>query len=251
MAEFDGRVALITGATGGIGRATALAFAREGARVVVAGRRQTAGDETVELIRALGGEARFVRTDVTVEAEVAALVHAAVETYGRLDCAFNNAGAIGLGPITEATEAEYRSIVGTNVEGVFLCLKHELAHMRDAGRGAIVNASSLAGTVGRAERGLYSASKHAVIGLTRSAALEVAREGIRVNAVCPGAIEGAMDELFKHHFQLSREQLAASVPVGRQGTPEEVADAVLFLCSDRAAFITGAALAVDGGMSAG
>ncbi len=248
--RFDGKIALVTGGTSGIGRAAAFAFAREGAKVVVAGRREKEGNETVGAIRQRGGAAVFVRADVSVEAEVSALVRRAVDEHGRLDAAFNNAGTIALSPIVDETEAHYREVVDTNVKGVFACLKYEIREMLKTGGGAIVNTASLAGLVGARERSLYAASKHAVIGLTRSAALEAARHGIRVNAVCPAAITGAMDELFMSHFHLAKDELAAAVPLRRAGTPEDVAAAVLFLCSAEASFITGAVLAVDGGMSA-
>lgn len=250
MRVFENKVALVVGATSGIGRATAVAFAREGAKVVVAGRRESEGEDTVRLILETGGEGIFVKTDVTMESEVEDLIHKTVVTYGRLDCAFNNAGTIGLSPLAETTDEHFQTIIDTNVKGVFFCLKHEIAHMVKAGSGAIVNMSSLAGLVGSRDRAVYSASKHAVIGLTKSTALEVARRGIRVNAICPAAIEGAMDELFMTYFGLTKERMADAVPLGRTGKPEDVAGAVLFLCSSQATFITGAVLPVDGGYSA-
>jgi NAD(P)-dependent dehydrogenase (short-subunit alcohol dehydrogenase family) len=250
VAQFDDKVALVTGATAGIGRATALAFAKAGAKVVAAGRRKPEGEETVHLIQEAGGDAMFVRADVCVEAEVENLVDRAVSIYGRLDCAFNNAGTIALSVIADETETDFDSVVDTNVRGVFACLKHEIRQMSRLGGGAIVNASSLAGLKGSRDRSLYAASKHAVIGLTKSAALEVAGLGIRVNAVCPGAIEGQMDELFMSHFHMTKDQMKVAVPLGRVGRPEDVAAAVLFLCSNQAAFITGAVLSVDGGLSA-
>jgi NAD(P)-dependent dehydrogenase (short-subunit alcohol dehydrogenase family) len=250
MARFDGMVALVTGATSGIGRATALAFANAGAKVVAAGRREQAGAETVQLIRIAGGDATFVRTDVGVEADVEQLIQRTISIYGRLDCAFNNAGTISLSAVVDENEANFNSIVDTNVKGVFTCLKHEIRRMGSFGGGAIVNCSSLAGLKGALDRSLYAASKHAVIGLTKSTALEVAGLGIRVNVICPGAIEGAMDELFMQHFGMRREQMAAAVPLKRMGTPLDVAAAVLFLCSVEASFITGAVLSVDGGLAA-
>ncbi len=251
MPRFDRKVALVTGATSGIGRATALAFSAAGAKVVAAGRRESDGEETVRLIRAAGGDAIFVRTDVGVEAEVEQLIERTVSLYGRLDCAFNNAGTISLAAIVDETDDSFRSIVDTNVKGVFLCMKHQIRRMRGFGGGAIVSSSSLRGLTGKRDMSLYAASKHAVIGLTKCAALEAAASGIRVNAVCCGAIAGAMDELFMDHFHLRREDLDATVPLKRAGRPEDVAAAVLFLCSDEASFITGAVLPVDGGLSAG
>ncbi len=251
MRCFDQKVALVTGATSGIGRATALAFAKAGARVVAAGRRQIGGEETIRLIRAEGGKATFIRSDVCNEDDVHGLIGRAVSIYGQLDCAFNNAGAISFSPVADATENDFRSVVDTNVKGVFLCMKYQIRCMRRLGGGAIVNASSLAGLRGSRDRSLYAASKHAVIGLTKSAALEGAAFGIRVNAVCPGAIEGAMDEIFMNYFGMKHDELAATVPLKRTGRPEDVAAAVLFLCSADASFITGATLTVDGGLSAG
>jgi NAD(P)-dependent dehydrogenase (short-subunit alcohol dehydrogenase family) len=251
MGTFDGKVALVTGSTGGIGRAAAIAFAREGARVVVTGRREAEGEETVRMAREAGGEATYVRADVRVEAEVASLVEKTVAAYGRLDCAFNNAGYEAMSPLVEATEENSDLTLGTNVKGVFLCLKHEILAMKRTGGGAIVNESSLAGIKGIPDNALYAASKHAVIGLTRTAALENAGSGIRVNALCPSAIDDAMLRGFMAHRGFSEEKMSSLVPIGRIGRPEDVAEAVLFLCSDRASYITGATLEVDGGMAAG
>jgi NAD(P)-dependent dehydrogenase (short-subunit alcohol dehydrogenase family) len=250
MDSFVGKVALVTGATRGIGRAAAIAFAREGARVVFCGRHEEWGEETARLAREAGSEATFVRADVTVESDVATLVDRAVADYGRIDCAFNNAGFEAMVPLIDQTEENSDLTLDTNVKGVFFCLKHEIRAMKETGGGTIVNESSLAGLKGIPDNALYSASKHAVIGLTKTAALENARFGIRVNAVCPSAIDGAMLRGFMTHRNLSEEQMVANVPIGRIGKPEDVAEAVLFLCSDKASYITGATLEVDGGMSA-
>jgi len=249
--KFKDKIALVTGATSGIGRATALAFAREGAKVVVAGRRDKEGKETVRLIHEAGSEGIFVKTDVTIESEVKALIQKVIAAYGRIDCAFNNAGTISLSPIVEQTAANYESVMNVNVKGVFLCLKHEIPQMLKTGGGAIVNSSSLAGILGSRENSLYSASKHAVLGLTKSTALEVAKSGIRVNAVCGAFIKGAMEDLFMGFKGITEEQSAATIPIGRLGEPEDIASAVLFLYSDHASFITGAFLSIDGGYSAG
>lgn len=252
MKEFTDKVALITGATSGIGRAAALAFAREGARVVVSGRREREGHETVALIEEAGGKATFVRADMTREPEVDALVKATLAAYGRLDVAFNNAGVEGtLGPIHEQTVENYRHIMDANVLGVFFSLKHEIAAMLQNGGGAIVNNASVAGLVGLPGAALYVASKHAVLGLTKAAALEYATQGIRVNAVSPGAIETPMFDRFTAALGAeSHHQIAALHPMGRTGQPKEIADAVLWLCSDQASFVTGQSLAADGGWTA-
>jgi len=209
------------------------------------------GEETVRLAREAGGEAVCARTDVTVEEDVAALVDWAVAELGRLDCAFNNVGFEAMGPLVDQTEENSDSTLDTNVKGVFFCLKHEIRAMKHTGGGAIVNESSLAGLKGIPENSLYTASKHAVIGLTKTAALENARFGIRVNALCPSAIDGKMLRGLMANWGISEEQMETYVPIGRIGRPEDVAEAVLFLCSERASYITGATLEMDGGMSAG
>lgn len=251
MQSFKGKVALVTGGTTGIGRATAIAFAAAGAQVVVAGRRIEEGNETVKLIQQAGGRGLFVKTDVTKEADVKAMVEQTVKAFGRLDVAFNNAGVEVLGPITEATEEQYRKVFDVNVLGVILSLKHEIPAMLKNGGGAIVNTSSVAGIVGMANVSLYVGTKHAVIGLTKAAALEYAKQNIRVNGVAPAAIESEMLERFFGEFgNESRQYFAAMHPVGRIGTGDEVAAAVLFLSGAQASFITGQTLAVDGGFTA-
>jgi len=252
MVGFAGTVALVTGGGSGIGRTTALALAREGIRVVVANRHEADGQNTVEQIRAAGGDALFVRTDVTQETEVRALIERVVQTFGRLDYAVNNAGVSQRAvPLVEMTEDEFQQVMDVNVKGVWLCLKYEIPQMLATG-GAIVNMASLAGVVGFPGAAIYAASKHAVIGLTRSAALDYARSGIRVNAICPGFIQGggALDR-FVDGNQATLAQLRSTVPQDRLGATDDVASAVLYLCSDAAAFMTGQALVLDGGYTAG
>lgn len=245
---MERRVALITGASAGIGRATALAFAREGVRVVVADVEAEGGEETARLVREAGGEALFSRTDVSRDEEVEAMLRSTLSAFGRLDYAFNNAGIEGQGaPTAECTRENWDRIIAINLTGVWLCMRHEIPQMLVQGGGAIVNCSSVAGLVGFPQLPAYAASKHGLIGLTRTAALEYAQQGIRVNAVCPGVIRTAMVERFTHGDPANAAALLALEPVGRMGTPEEVAAAVLWLCSDAASFVTGHALAVDGG----
>lgn len=250
--RFANRVALITGGTSGIGRATALALAAEGARVVVAGRRQAEGDAVVADIVKAGGQALFVKTDVTREKDVEALVARTVEAFGRLDIAFNNAGFEGsLGLLTEQTVENYNGIFDANVKGVFLSMKHEIPAMLQSFGGAIINTSSVAGSIGFPHFGLYVASKHAVIGLTRSTALEFATQGIRVNSVSPAAIQTDMlDRAFGSGDSEAKKSMAVHHPVGRIGKPEEIADAVLYLAAPSASFVTGIDLPVDGGFLA-
>jgi NAD(P)-dependent dehydrogenase (short-subunit alcohol dehydrogenase family) len=243
-------VALVTGALTGIGRATAEAFAREGYRVVVSGRREAEGHALVQILEQLGAEAAFIQADVRIDAEVEALVDGAVARFGRIDVAVNNAGTEGRpGPLTDQTAEAYADVFDTNVLGVLLSLKHELRAMQAQGGGAIVNVSSVVGHKGFAGAGVYVASKHAVEGLTKVAALEGAPLGIRVNAIAPGPIETPMLNRFTGGDD-AKAGLIAGVPQGRAGDPDEVAQAILNLASPKVAFITGQSLAIDGGLLA-
>jgi NAD(P)-dependent dehydrogenase (short-subunit alcohol dehydrogenase family) len=248
----SGKVALVTGGTSGIGRAVALAFAREGARVVVAGRREQEGNETVRLIRDAGGNATFVQADVSRETQVAALIERTLATYDRLDVAFNNAGVEGTStPIAEETVENYEHVFAINVKGILLSMKHEIPAMRRSGGGAIVNTASVVGHVGMANFGVYVASKHAVLGLTRTAALELASYGIRVNAISPGPVQTEMfDRAFGQGESEARQRFAARFPLGRIATADEIAGAVVYLCSPRASFVTGQDIVLDGGFLA-
>jgi len=244
-------IVLITGALTGIGRATALAFARERASVVVSGRRDDAGHTLAAELRALGVRAEYLRADVRNEAEVRSLVEQTVERFGRIDVAINNAGTEGqLGPITEQSEDNYRATFDSNVLGVLLAMKHEMRAMLRQGAGAIVNLSSIAGQVGVAGASVYVASKHAVEGLTRSAALEGAPAGVRVNAVAPGPVQTDMLDRFTGGNQDAKRGFLASLPARRAGAPEEIAQTIVFLASDKARFLTGQCVAVDGGYTA-
>jgi NAD(P)-dependent dehydrogenase (short-subunit alcohol dehydrogenase family) len=254
--QFNGKVALVTGAAGGIGRASALAFARAGAKVSVADVAAEGGNETVRLIQDAGGEAQFIPTDVTRAEAVEALVRKTVERFGRLDFAHNNAGVEGAaGGTAECSEEDWDRTLSVNLKGVWLCMKYEIPLMLRQRSGAIVNTASAAGLVGWKGFSAYSASKHGVIGLTKTAALDYARNGIRINAVCPGLISTAMVERVAA-AQLGdtsgvastvEAHLASQQPIRRVGTPDEVASAVIWLCSDAASYVMGHALVVDGG----
>lgn len=250
MSTFNGKVAIVTGGGSGIGRATALAFAREGARVVVAGRRSNEGEETVRQIVEKGGEAVFIQTDVSKEKDVESLVKRTIKIFGRLDYAFNNAGVEQIpGAITEQTEEIYDQIMDINVKGVWLSMKYQIPEILKQG-GAIVNNSSVAGLIGFGGAALYAASKHAVVGMSKSVALEYAAQGLRVNVVNPAAIETDMFNRFVGDDENLKSQMQSFHPIGRVGKSEEIADAVIWLCSDKSSFVTGIALAVDGGFTA-
>jgi NAD(P)-dependent dehydrogenase (short-subunit alcohol dehydrogenase family) len=247
---LDGRVALVTGGGGGIGRATALAMAREGARVAIADVVEPIAQETIDAIASTGGQAMFVQADMTEASEIAAMVEKVVAAYGRLDCAFNNAGVSGpyvgaAGKLThEYSEEWFDRIIAVNLTGVWLCMKQEITQMLKQGGGSIVNTSSIAGLIGLPASSAYVASKHGVSGLTKTAALEYAPHGIRVNAVCPGYIETNMT---KETMRRRGEEVMAQIPFKRLGRPEEIAEMVVWLCSDRASYVTGALYNVDGG----
>jgi len=250
--DLQGKVALITGGTSGIGRDTAVLFAKNGAKVVITGRRESEGNETVAMVRAAGGDGIFVKGDVSKSVDVQSAVQKTVERFGRLDVAFNNAGIEGnWKPITEQTEEEWDRIIDINLKGMWLSLKFEIQQMlKQGGGGAIVNMSSVAGLLGFAGAGIYIASKHGVLGLTKTAALEFAKAGIRVNAVCPAVIETPMaDRLFVD--PAANKRVLALHPLGRFGKPMEIAEAVLWLSSDKSSFMTGHHIALDGGLLVG
>lgn len=244
--EFKNKVALITGGTYGIGKATAMAFAKEGAKVVVAD--WVEEKSTMEDIKKAGGEALFLKCDMSKEEDIKRMVDKTIEHFGSLDYAFNNAGIEGLTSVThECTNENWAKVLSINLTGVWLCMKYQLPHMLKQGKGAIVNNASIAGLVGFPGVPAYVASKHAVVGLTKNAALEYGKLGIRVNVVCPGVIKTPMIDRFTGEDKEVEKQLIAKKPIGRLGEPKEVADAVLWLCSEKSSFIIGHALTVDGG----
>lgn len=248
---FAGKVVLITGAGGGIGRATALAFGRAGARVVLADINVQGGEETAALITQASGEAMFISANVASDAEVKSLVAKTISAYGRLDCALNNAGIEEESkPLGECDEALFDRIMTVNVKGAWLCMKHEISQMLKQGHGVIVNTASVAGLVGAPLQSAYAASKHAVVGMTKTAAAEYGKAGIRINSVCPGVIRTPMLERALEREPRHEKNIVRAHPIGRIGEAEEVASAVLWLCSDAASFVTGHQLAVDGGLTA-
>ena len=251
MTAFEGRVALVTGGASGIGRATARHLGREGAAVMVADLERSAGDLVVAEIEATGGRAAFVQADISDPDQVVAMVAAVHEEFGRLDVAVNNAGTPGTyRPLTEQSLEDWQHTLAVNLTGTFLCLQAEIPALLDVGKGAIVNVASAAGLIGFAQLPAYVASKHGVVGLTKSAALEYARRGIRVNVVCPGNVHTPMLEGFVGGDEQALTGMGKMTPIGRLATPEEIAEAIVWLCSDGASFVTGHALAVDGGVLA-
>lgn len=243
-----GKSILVTGGASGIGRAACLAFAREGARILLSDVNVEGGEETAAAVREEGGDARFARADVSQEADVEGLVRGAVAAFGRLDCAFNNAGITGaVGPLHEIDLEGFERTLRTNLTSIFLCMKHEIRAMLPQKGGAIVNTSSGAGVVATPTLAPYCASKHGILGLTKTAALEHARTGIRVNAICPGSIDTPMLQRYMGNNPGIEKLIKAGQPGGRLGRPEEIAEAAVWLCSDRASFVSGASIFVDGG----
>ncbi|MFV5697945.1 SDR family oxidoreductase [Flavobacterium sp. ZT3R17] len=246
---FKNKVAIVTGGSSGIGKATALAFAKKGAKVVIVDWKEN--DETMNLIKDSGGEAIFIKCDVSKTADVKVMVEKTIAAFGRLDYAFNNAGIEGIAASTQdCTEENWDKTIGVNLKGIWLCMKYEIPEILKQGKGVIVNCSSVAGLVGFPGLPAYVASKHGVVGLTKTAALECAKLGIRVNAVCPGVIQTPMIDRLTGKTKEAVEQFTGLEPVGRFGQPEEIANAVVWMCSDEASFITGHAMAVDGGFVA-
>jgi NAD(P)-dependent dehydrogenase (short-subunit alcohol dehydrogenase family) len=245
--SYTNKIVLVTGGTSGIGKTTAIAFADAGAKVVLTGRREKEGAEVVAEIKKTGGTAAYIRTDVAKEADVVKAVDFVLSTHGRLDVAFNNAGVEIVGPLDQVTEEQYRRTFDINVWGVLNAMKHEIAAMLKTGGGAIINVSSIAGHIGMPQASIYVATKHAVEGLTKAVAIEFAKQGIRVNAVAPGAIDTEMVDRFAGKEGDVRNWLISQHPVGRLGTAKEIAAAVLYLASDAAKFTTATILPVDGG----
>jgi NAD(P)-dependent dehydrogenase (short-subunit alcohol dehydrogenase family) len=245
---FDNKVALVTGGSFGIGQATAIAFAKRGARVVIADCIEDKDHTTLHQIEAAGSKGFFVHCDVAKPGDITAMIDKTFSTFGRLDFAFNNAGIEGISaPTQDCTLENWERTLAVNLTGIWLCMRHELPHMQRQGKGAIVNCASVAGLVGFAGLPAYVASKHGVVGLTKTAALENAKQGIRINAVCPGVIRTAMIDRITGKDKVVEQQFTNMEPVGRFGEPSEVAEAVVWLCSDAASFVTGHAMAVDGG----
>ena len=250
--RFQGKVVLVTGAASGIGRAAALAFAREEAKVVVSDIVAEGGNETVRMIKEASGEASFIHADVSRAQDVQTLIQKIVETYGRLDCAFNNAGIEApMGSLIDCSEEDFDRNIRINLKGTWLCLKHEIPQMVKQGSGVIVNAASVAGLRGSPGIGVYGASKGGIIQLSRTAAMEYAKEGIRVNTICPGLIATPMLERLVEHFMATQPQAQSSLGTIPVGQPEDIAEAVVWLCSDAARFVNGQAMVVDGGSVVG
>jgi NAD(P)-dependent dehydrogenase (short-subunit alcohol dehydrogenase family) len=250
MSKFEGKVSVVTGAGSGIGRATALAFAREGASVAFADILEQDNQETARMIMDLGGHALAITCDVARNDDVRRALDETVKTFGRLDFAFNNAGIeYAFKPAAEITEEEWDRIIDIDLRGVFLCMKHEIPLMLKQGGGAIVNTSLSAGVKGFKGGAAYVAAKHGVVGLTKAAALDYAQSNIRINAVCPGIIDTSMMQRFSGGTPEGRQTVIAQEPVGRMGTPDEIAAAVVWLCSDTASFVVGSAMVVDGGQT--
>lgn len=248
MEGLQGKVVLVTGGGSGIGRATALAFAREGANVVIANRSVESGEETVRMIRDAGGKAVFIQTDVTKPDQIESLFNRIVGTYGRLDCAFNNAGIAGtLAETADCTEEDWDIAMNINLKSVWLCMKHEIRQMLAQGGGSIVNTASAAGLVALPGAVAYTVAKHGVVGLTKQAAIEYVTKGIRVNAVCPSFVGTPLTMAVNAQYPDFVKKAFALQPIGRVGTPEEIAECVVWLCSDASSFVTGAALSADGG----
>jgi NAD(P)-dependent dehydrogenase (short-subunit alcohol dehydrogenase family) len=247
--QFDGKVALVTGGSSGIGRATALEFARRGAKVAIADIDESGAQKTADAIKALGAEVLSIRADVTSSADIQNMINTTVETFGRLDIAHNNAGIDGdFATLVSGTEENFDHVIAVNLKSVWLGLKYEIPVMRKQGGGVIVNSASVAGLVAFRTMAPYTASKHGVVGLTKAAALECSRIGIRVNAICPGAIRTAMIDAYIAGNDETERFMSGLQPIGRMGNPEEVANLVAWLCSDEASFVTGAAIPIDGGI---